>query len=543
MIIRKIAFGDSSEAFIEDRLTGAVNIIYSNENNKGKTLVVQAALFAMGNSPIFPTGFNYKKYYFYVAIDIDSMTYEFLRKDGAIVIKSQDIWHTFSSISELKYYIDKNIFPLPRIVKGGEEKLVDPELYYQLFFIGQDKRNSSTVQNAGYYNKTDFKNMLRWLGKCSQSEDLEVDIETVKGQIAQKKTSISALKRKILLLKDNPQLASQTISAAERESAEKRQKIIDDIHQRISGLRKKKAREMSRRTRLETLLSELNSLNRTISVGRVKCGSCGSEMILYESNDLCFDLSNNEVRRNVIGAIKEQITLKCEIVGEVEREMSVQQASLSRELEETPVEQQHILIFKDDVVSQQQYSNEIVALNLEIEYLKDTLARVDEADESAKALCKEMMEAIVTEMQRLYRSIDPDGSLIFDDVFSKYDDTYSGSEGQEFYFCRLLSFNSYFKHRFPVVIDSFRSGELSTSKEQTMIEAYKGLGKQVLLTSTLKKEEYADLKYDAVEGVNAIDYSGHQNSRILQPAYADKFAKVIDSFGIADKAEEGRPIT
>lgn len=261
---------------------------------------------------------------------------------------------------------------------------------------------------------------------------------------------------------------------------------------------------------------------------------CGSESIIYENGDLNFDLSNNEVRRNVREAINEQIVLKVDIVEELEREIGEQQAHLTRELEATPVEQQHIFIFMDDIVSQQQYSNEIGALRIEVEDLQDMLARVDNEDESAKVKYKEMMDVIVTEMQTLYRSVDSEGHLIFNDVFSKHDDTYSGSEGQEFYFCRLLAFNSYFKHRFPIIIDSFRSGELSTNKEYTMIEAFKGLKKQILLTSTLKLEEYNDLKYDAVDGVNAIDYSGHQNSKILQPKQAEKFSKLLDSFGIVE---------
>lgn len=39
MLIKKIAFGNLEEAFIEKRLTDGVNIIYSDENNKGKTLL------------------------------------------------------------------------------------------------------------------------------------------------------------------------------------------------------------------------------------------------------------------------------------------------------------------------------------------------------------------------------------------------------------------------------------------------------------------------------------------------------------------------
>ncbi|HEN3015781.1 TPA: hypothetical protein U4V48_002044, partial [Streptococcus agalactiae] len=53
MLIKKIAFGNLEEAFIEKRLTDGVNIIYSDENNKGKTLLFQAFMYSIGNTPIF----------------------------------------------------------------------------------------------------------------------------------------------------------------------------------------------------------------------------------------------------------------------------------------------------------------------------------------------------------------------------------------------------------------------------------------------------------------------------------------------------------
>jgi len=41
VIIRKFAFGNSKAAFVEKRLGAEVNIIFSDDNNKGKTLVLQ----------------------------------------------------------------------------------------------------------------------------------------------------------------------------------------------------------------------------------------------------------------------------------------------------------------------------------------------------------------------------------------------------------------------------------------------------------------------------------------------------------------------
>lgn len=38
MIIKKIAIGNSTEAFVEDGFTDGLNIISSDDNNKGKQL-------------------------------------------------------------------------------------------------------------------------------------------------------------------------------------------------------------------------------------------------------------------------------------------------------------------------------------------------------------------------------------------------------------------------------------------------------------------------------------------------------------------------
>ena len=65
MQIKKIAFGDNSEAFVEERLTSGLNVIYSDDNNRGKTLVMQGLMYSLGYESIFPSSFNYKDKYFF----------------------------------------------------------------------------------------------------------------------------------------------------------------------------------------------------------------------------------------------------------------------------------------------------------------------------------------------------------------------------------------------------------------------------------------------------------------------------------------------
>ncbi|VAX10140.1 hypothetical protein MNBD_GAMMA26-1861, partial [hydrothermal vent metagenome] len=43
----------------------------------------------------------------------------------------------------------------------------------------------------------------------------------------------------------------------------------------------------------------------------------------------------------------------------------------------------------------------------------------------------------------------------------------------------------------------------------------------------------AELKYDSINGINAIDYSDNQNSQVLQYSYTDRFKSILDKFGIS----------
>ena len=66
--INKIAIGNETEAFIERNLQDGVNIIYSNDNNRGKTILIQGLMYSLGNKPAFPASFDNENCYFYSKI-------------------------------------------------------------------------------------------------------------------------------------------------------------------------------------------------------------------------------------------------------------------------------------------------------------------------------------------------------------------------------------------------------------------------------------------------------------------------------------------
>ena len=86
------------------------------------------------------------------------------------------------------------------------------------------------------------------------------------------------------------------------------------------------------------------------------------------------------------------------------------------------------------------------------------------------------------------------------------------------------------RHDYPIVVDSFRAEDLSTVKEEIVLEISKAIGNQVIFTTTLKHEELG--KYDSADGINHINYLSHFPSKILDGRYAKKFLNLLSSLSI-----------
>ena len=214
MIIKKIAIGNSDEAFIEERFKNKTNIIFSNDNNRGKTIVMQSIAHSIGNESIFPSTFDSNNYYFYSSIDFDGVNFEFLRKKNSILVLQDEKLNLFSTISEFKYFFNKKIYELPKIDYKGELRTVDLTLFYELFFLGQDKRNTSNLIVKGRNNKEDFKKMIFSLKGLTTTSFNEYDIEELKNKKKTIQLKINSEKKKITILKKNPEIASFISSTA-----------------------------------------------------------------------------------------------------------------------------------------------------------------------------------------------------------------------------------------------------------------------------------------------------------------------------------------
>ncbi|MDR0229893.1 MAG: hypothetical protein LBI72_12645 [Flavobacteriaceae bacterium] len=532
MIIKKVAFGNLNEAFIENRFENKTNVIFSNDNNRGKTLLMQSLIYSIGYDSIFPNSFNSKEYYFYSKIEIMGSIFEFLRKGNSILVINKEKFNVFTTISEFKYYFDKEIFKLPKIDKNGEQKLVDLSLLYEIFFLGQDNRNTSNLIVKGQNNKGDFLNMIYSFLGVSVSVNNKYDIENLKKEKSLIETKIRTETRKIKVIKQNPQIATFISSTSNNLDFKNISNQLNEVHSNIAELKKQRNREENRKIKLENLITELSSLNRSLNEGKVKCLDCGSNKIVFTNDNFEFEVSNNYVRKNIIESITNTITIKSEIIDELNDNINKELIQINKLLESSTPEVKNYILFQDEITDSKDVDQIVSGLQKELKEIEKKLQNNEIKITSNKDLQKSILSNIILEMKNYYSKIDPQGLLVFEDLFTKAGETYSGSEGQEYYFCKLMSLNKILLHKFPIIIDSFREGELSSSKETSMLNEYIKLDKQVILTSTLKDEEYDADKYYKFKNLNVIDYSMLADSKILQSNFVPKFKKILDKFNI-----------
>ena len=88
--IKQILLGNSKEAYVLSGFTDGLNIISSDENHVGKTIIMQAAMFALGFDPLFPASLHYTNYIYIVDIERDGQPISILRSKNTFAIKLEN---------------------------------------------------------------------------------------------------------------------------------------------------------------------------------------------------------------------------------------------------------------------------------------------------------------------------------------------------------------------------------------------------------------------------------------------------------------------
>lgn len=532
MIIKKMAVGNKSEAFVEENFTNGLNIMSSDDNNKGKTIVIQSMMYALGNEPAFPTTFNFKKYYHYIELEVDSKLFELCRYGDSFAVKTESTLMLFDNVSELKRYWTKNIYKLPEIVKNQTTKIVDPVLFLQLHFVGQDKKDTSNISNSGLYNKKDFMEMVFSIQGLSGSK-LEIDeVDRVKNRILSLKDKKKLLLRQYKILTSKKEPVQYLSFISDRSAFEKKVEQMEKANSNITELRKGRNLAANRKSKWENTIKELNSLNRSIDVGILKCMDCSSKNISFATSSkhtaFSFDISTVEMRNDIINSINDKIAAYDEEIEKYDAVILKEQFQLQELMKDENITLEAIVAYKEQIFSASDAEMQICDIEGKIAELQNALIVSENSNGQTKAQKDAIIAEIVCDMNELYKKIDPNGNLVFDGLFTKRDEIFSGSEATIFHIVRMYAMQKMINHSLPIIIDSFRAEDLSTAKERIVIDEFNKIANQVIFTTTLKEEEVG--KYNSRKDINHLDYKDHMPSKILSEKHCERFNKLLDSF-------------
>lgn len=535
MKIIRVAVGNAKEAYIEDKFDSRLNIISSDDNNKGKTIIIQSMMYALGNEPTFPTSFEYKDYYYYIEFEVNNKKYNLCRRKDHFFLKNASILTIFDNISELKRYWNKNIFSLPSIIKNGILRIVDPVLFMQLFFVGQDKKDTSNIAHHSFYNKQDFIEMLYAYMGLGSSQITQNEVDKLKEKIANLTDEKKLLLQQHKILKSKKTPATYLSAISDRLAFGEKISSLEKIQDQIADLRKTRNLASARKSKWETTIKELRSLNRTVASGELRCMDCNSPNISFgvsKNNKLSysFDISTTEMRNEIMESISEKIASYSEEIDKLSDEIGVKQQQLQELMDDDEISLESIVAYKKDVFSASDAESRITKIGKEISSLETQLEASKNASSSIQEQKTSLLTEIIDEMNRFYHQIDPEGNTVYSSLFTNKNEVYSGSEATVFHLVKLLALQIVTKHDFPVIIDSFRAEDLSTTKENIVIKIIKEIKNQVIFTTTLKEEEYG--KYDSIEGVNHIDYGYHIPSKILSETFVQDFESLLIDLAI-----------
>lgn len=533
MKIIKMGLGNADEAYIESGFSDGINIIFSDENNKGKTIVIQSMMYSIGNKPIFPSSFDYKRYYYYLEFEENGKNYTVVRKGDSYIVSYFGEIRLFEDTTEFKNFWNNNIFALPKISLNGSKRVADMELYMQMFFVGQDGKDTSTIFNSGFYHKDNFKDMVCFYAGETEDELSAGEITRLKNQIKELEAKRDEQMKISEFYKSSTPAKEYLSRIQDKKAFQNRICEMEEITGKISDARKMRNRLATKRTLWNGTLKELRSLNRNIEVGELRCMDCNSTHIAYKGRGkitYSFDVSTPEMRSQIINSIEERINICTEEIEKYDYEISSMQQKIEEIMQDEDITIENIVAYKNGFSSITEIEDKVQKLEQTINLLKQKVKDGKKQTEDSKKAQQSFYESIVGEMNQIKKKIDTESEQAYDDLFTKRGSVVSGSEETVYYIARLISLANLTKHSCPIVMDSFRAEDLSTEKEERVIALLEELKRQCILTTTLKAEEKD--KYVKMTGINAIDYTSHRSNKILGTEDLLVFKELLKQLGV-----------
>lgn len=214
--------------------------------------------------------------------------------------------------------------------------------------------------------------MIYAMNGISMAVEKETDIKSLKQEKERLETFIKAEKKKLPIAKI-PGIAKSVSIAFDNADFQEMSIRLKEINQAITELKKERNREENRRVRLEQLKIELNSLNRNLNEGKVRCSECGSGKIIFSNDDFEYDVSNDYVRHSILTAIDDKILLKNDLVEECTRNINIEQERLQKLLENMPNDAKHFILFHEEILDSRSIDIQIASAQRELDDIKEQI--------------------------------------------------------------------------------------------------------------------------------------------------------------------------
>ena len=203
---------------------------------------------------------------------------------------------------------------------------------------------------------------------------------------------------------------------------------------------------------------------------------------------------------------------------------------LSELMKDDDISIENLILYKNDIMGAIPIDQQIYELDKQITSLKDQIIKISNRSNQNKDLREKVYNKFIEYMNLFYDKSESEDPLIINQIFTNNDVNYSGSQGTLYLMSRIYACSRLMDSDFPIIIDHFRGGELSSIKEEKILELFLALNKQIILTCTLKQEE--NDKYANNNSVHDISFDGVTKFKLLQPKYNKEFRDELKRFHI-----------
>lgn len=254
-------------------------------------------------------------------------------------------------------------------------------------------------------------------------------------------------------------------------------------------------------------------------------------------SDVIFDVTSPDMRTQIIDTLQERIDKIKADLDALERDLRKAQNRLSSLLSQNDeFSLADVVACKDDYLSEQEIDGKIQDAQRELDDVKDKLETDRLLTSEVANQRKEFMDSLLSKMNLARRTISGNAQESpYESLFSTKANVFSGSDSTIYFAARTYAIASEINHDMPIMIDSFRADDLSSDREDRLLDLLGKLDNQIVLTTTIKREECIGpdaSKYERDSRVHAIDYSGHELNRIMSDIYNDRFAEKAADFGL-----------